>query len=444
MARSWNLWVAGIALALVLFVARSLEAQVTISEFMASNVSVLQDEDGDYSDWIEIYNAGDDPVNLAGWFLTDDADELDRWGFPAMDIEPGEFLIVFASGKDRSDADGELHTDFRLSGGGEDLLLANPRLRVSGARFDNYPRQQDDASYGALMQLSSQTIIETGAELKYHVPENNDLETTWLAPDFDDAAWTTGTTGIGFDVKDVPTLDDLIATDVGKLMHSESSSIFLRMRFDAGAADLNKFLNLRAKYNDGLGVALNGTQILLENMTRFSSTGRARVDRSGVESRTFASFAFTPADLDGALVEGENILAIQLVNRSSRGDDVLIVPELDFFEIEGVDTREKRFFASPSPGRPNSDPRRGIVPPPSFSHGGGMISGPTMVEISTPVGDTRIRYTTDLSIPTEASPLYEGPIEVDSTEVITAAVGRRHLGAAGRALRPGHRRRGRE
>ena len=94
---------------------------VVISEFMARNDDVLADEDGAYSDWIELYNAGDTDVLLEGWSLTDDAAALDRWKFPAVILRANTFLLIFASGKDRTDPAGELHTSFKLSSGGEYL-----------------------------------------------------------------------------------------------------------------------------------------------------------------------------------------------------------------------------------------------------------------------------------------------------------------------------------
>src|SRR5690606_18823594 len=77
-----------------------LSATVLISEFMASNSSTLLDGDGESSDWIEIYNGTSSPVDLAGWHLTDDEDDLLKWQFPSMPqtiLDPGEYLIVFAS-----------------------------------------------------------------------------------------------------------------------------------------------------------------------------------------------------------------------------------------------------------------------------------------------------------------------------------------------------------
>lgn len=76
-------------------------AEVVISELLASNDNGLQDEDGDTSDWIEIHNATSSAVSLAGWRLTDDPDNPAKWTFPATNLPPGGFLVVFASGKNR-------------------------------------------------------------------------------------------------------------------------------------------------------------------------------------------------------------------------------------------------------------------------------------------------------------------------------------------------------
>lgn len=89
-----------------------------ITEFMAVNENGLDDEDRDEEDWIEIHNAGLSTASLEGWYLTDAADNLTKWKFPAVTLGPDAYLIVFASGKDRTSPAGELHTNFKLSGSG--------------------------------------------------------------------------------------------------------------------------------------------------------------------------------------------------------------------------------------------------------------------------------------------------------------------------------------
>jgi len=125
---------------------------VIINEFMASNDFTLNDEDGDSSDWIEIYNAGDEAVDLDGWAITDDPDNPEKWLFPTRILEPGDYLLVFASKKDRrpEEPDGELHTNFKLSSGGEYLALfsAEDRTQPVDALDPDYPQQYTDISYG--------------------------------------------------------------------------------------------------------------------------------------------------------------------------------------------------------------------------------------------------------------------------------------------------------
>ncbi|MCC5847821.1 MAG: chitobiase/beta-hexosaminidase C-terminal domain-containing protein [Verrucomicrobia bacterium] len=76
---------------------------VVINEVMSSNGSVIHDEDGDYGDWIEILNRGNDSVNLEGWGISDRLDQPFRWVFPSFTLGPGERVLVWATGKDRKE-----------------------------------------------------------------------------------------------------------------------------------------------------------------------------------------------------------------------------------------------------------------------------------------------------------------------------------------------------
>ncbi|MFO1498269.1 MAG: lamin tail domain-containing protein [Verrucomicrobiota bacterium] len=126
----------------------SLSAQVVINEFLASNSSGLTDQDGDYSDWIEIYNSGGTAVNLQDWSLTDSPDQPAKWRFPKTSLAPNGYLLVFASGKDRAVAGAELHASFSLDAAGEYLALVRPDSVVASEFARAYPRQEKDVSYG--------------------------------------------------------------------------------------------------------------------------------------------------------------------------------------------------------------------------------------------------------------------------------------------------------
>ena len=124
-------------------------AQIEISEFMASNDETLFDEDGDASDWIELRNTSAAEIDLAGWYLTDDEDELTQWQFPSTMLAANDFIVVFASDKERAISGSELHTNFRLSRGGEYLALVAPDgTTVVSGYAPEYPQQFNDVSFG--------------------------------------------------------------------------------------------------------------------------------------------------------------------------------------------------------------------------------------------------------------------------------------------------------
>ncbi|HQJ53747.1 MAG TPA: CotH kinase family protein, partial [Planctomycetota bacterium] len=123
---------------------------LVINEFLASNRTILRDEDGQYSDWIELWNRGARPINLGGFALTDAASDPGRWPLPAVTLGADDYLVIFASGKDRRGAGGELHANFKLGAEGEYLGLY--RLDAEPAVVHEYapafPEQRGDYSYG--------------------------------------------------------------------------------------------------------------------------------------------------------------------------------------------------------------------------------------------------------------------------------------------------------
>lgn len=107
------------------------DSPIVISEVMSNNVSTLQDEYGEYPDWIEICNRSDSDVDLSGWGLTDDTGELGRWQFPSMILSPGEYLTVYASGRDSIVSKKKAHTDFSLAAEGDIAVLTDPADSVA-------------------------------------------------------------------------------------------------------------------------------------------------------------------------------------------------------------------------------------------------------------------------------------------------------------------------
>ena len=119
-----------------------------ISEVMASNASTLADQDGDFADWVEIYNPDSTADNLGGYYLSDKASKPTKWKFPAVSLPPGGFLVVFCSQKNYTAVGQPLATSFNLSAGGGYIGLTEPDGKTVASSL-TYPVQYPDLSYGA-------------------------------------------------------------------------------------------------------------------------------------------------------------------------------------------------------------------------------------------------------------------------------------------------------
>ena len=127
----------------------AMAAGVRINEIVASNQMGLADEDGDASDWIELYNPSEVALDLTGWHLSDDQEDLTKWTFPPQSLAADDYLVVFASDKDRATAGAELHTNFRLTANGEFLALSNPAATVVVDEFaPAFPPLMENEAYG--------------------------------------------------------------------------------------------------------------------------------------------------------------------------------------------------------------------------------------------------------------------------------------------------------
>src|SRR5438093_8822884 len=158
----------------------SLALDPVINEFLASNQKTLADENGDSSDWIEIYTPGPSDLPLNGWYLTDDPAALQKWRFPSVTMAAGGYLVVFASGKNRIDPASELHTNFKLDASGEYLALIKPDgLTVAQEFAPHYPPQREDISYGIGEEVVGAKLVGDGALAKFFVPADDALGLKW-------------------------------------------------------------------------------------------------------------------------------------------------------------------------------------------------------------------------------------------------------------------------
>ena len=116
-----------ISVFILIFSANSFGQKLYINEFMASNDAVAADENGEYDDWIEIYNAESTPVDIGGMYLSDALGTLTTWQIPttapdSTTIPAGGFLVLWA---DKQPEQGILHINLKLSSGGEDIVLTS-------------------------------------------------------------------------------------------------------------------------------------------------------------------------------------------------------------------------------------------------------------------------------------------------------------------------------
>lgn len=101
---------------------------VVINELMASNDVSVADQDGEYDDWAELFNMGSESVNLSGYFLTDDPEDLMKWQFPeGTIIEAEDYLIIWVDDDEEQEG---LHTPFKLAAAGESLHLVDPNGNI--------------------------------------------------------------------------------------------------------------------------------------------------------------------------------------------------------------------------------------------------------------------------------------------------------------------------
>lgn len=390
---------------------------IQINELVSSNSSYL-DENGDNPDWIELYNNSNTPINLLDWTITDKFDLPTKWTFPDIIIEPNEYLVIWASAKDRN------------------------TLR--------YPR----------------TLITRGSTWKYLIPTQN-LTTSWVENDFYDENWSSGTSGFGYADNDDSTI-----------IPTGTHSVFLRHSFDIEDITAVTNLLLDVDYDDAFVAYINGQEVARANINGIHPsynatpiTDHEAVIYSGGKPDRF----LISSDI---LVEGKNTLSIQAHNISANSSDFTIIPFLSAFfdtKIEiglppsdvlelmplqmhtnfKISTGESVYlfdnngvlkskldvlpapsdvsvgirpsdqsvvlYDEPSPGEQNgSNAFQGFVNNKvNFSHDGGLVSD-LMLSLSCDAGE--IRYTTDSSEPNENSDLYNSPISISDNTIVRARI----------------------
>ncbi|MCH2213970.1 MAG: CotH kinase family protein [Flavobacteriales bacterium] len=135
----------------------SVQNHLVINELMSSNDIVVSDEENEFDDWVEIYNPSDASVDLEGYFLTDNLGSPTKWSFPAYSISSGEHLLVWC---DRDLHQGDFHTNFKLSAGGEGIgLFRNENDGIRWVDATTFPALPSDFSYGREVDAQNPWIL---------------------------------------------------------------------------------------------------------------------------------------------------------------------------------------------------------------------------------------------------------------------------------------------
>jgi len=406
---------------LLLVSANYCRADIFVSEFMAANDSTLVDGDGNYSDWIELYNSSSNPVDITGYYLTDNTNTLIKWQFPSTNIPGRGFLIVFASGQtvdNYVDSLGYFHTTFKLSkndaGENEDVALVLTNGVTITHAYLNYPEQYDDISYGMAWDSSTTNLISVGQDVTAHIPTTS--VAGWTNIVYDDSGWLTGQTGVGYDNE--TDYDHLINLDVSA-MRNVNASFYTRIIFEVSDPTYFDTLTLKMKYDDGFAAYINGVpgkSVNAPEPTLYNSQATFSHEANTVIYESFDVSSVIPS-----LQAGTNVLAIQGLNRPVGSSDILILPELVAGTAGSINTNFPFYLTAPTPGTKNSSGTLGFVDDLQFNVERGFFTDPFNLIITNTTEGTEIRYTLDGSTPASGTgTLYTGSIAISNTTILRA------------------------
>ncbi len=246
-----------------------LSAQVLINEVQSSNLETYRDEDGDFVDWIELFNASADTVELGGWWLSDDADDPYRWSFPDLSLPPDSMLLVMASGKNR-------------------------RLWI--------PHWETEIDRGKVWRYLE------GLE----APPSD-----WMLPEFNDSAWSEGPSGFGNGDGDDSTF-----------INADAITCYVRCFFDIADLSIVEAMLMHVDYDDGYVAYLNGVELARRNLGYpgeevFFDTTCDLEHEATLYRGLWPDFQLF-VDPTSPLQEGSNLLAIEVHNEEPWNDMSLI------------------------------------------------------------------------------------------------------------------------
>lgn len=369
---------------------------LVINELQASNIATIADEDGDYSDWIEIHNGTAFPIDLSNYALSDDRMKPVKWRFPkGAAIGPGEYYLVFASGKNRP-GDGDLHphTNFSLSAEGETVTLCDIYAQViDQVAYDNLP---DDTSWGRVPGLEYTFKVINAPTPRLPNTQSSEIE-------MDRRMRAQNNTGIF--ISEVVISSTGIETAYGKTSYDWIELVNLGSEpVSLKGWGLSDRMNRPRKWQFPDKTLDPGEYILV-----FASGYSESPVKSGALHAPFR------------LSSGGEMIALAMPD--GKIVDKLVVPRLELNNSYGRDFDHGGLFyyEQPTPGEKNFTLGFvGYAPMPTITVRGALLTRPVTTEISAPQG-VHVRYTLDGSRPTEINGFdYTGPIEMKKAAVLRA------------------------
>jgi len=397
-----------------------LEAAPRLSEFMADNKSTLADENGDFEDYLEIYNPDPAAVDLSGYTMTDEAGNPAKWTFPAQTLAPGSHLLVWASGKNRTTPGQPLHTNFQINKETGYLALFAPGQPAALTEFAPYPPQVTDRSYGSSQPEIVRASLNAGDACRWLVP-SGPLR-GWTDTVFPDQTWSPARTGLGFDTATGTSYREFFGAngDLQSAMFEKNASVFVRLPFTLSDRNALSGVTFRIKCDDGYIAYLNGTPIARRYAPEsaiWNSAATAITD--DVDALLWETLEIPNGT--AALRDGNNVLAIHALNGAPDNVDLLLVPELSVRAYDTSRPLRTGYFLHPTPGAANALAQDGFTADTKFSVDRGVYSVPFALTISCETLGAVIYYTTDSSVPvTGSSQVYTGPLNISRTTIVRA------------------------
>lgn len=380
------------------FTQEVLDSPVHITELLASNSYILADEDGAYPDWIEIHNHSSNPVDLGGYSLSDDKDEPFKWLFPEIIIQPDEYLLIFASSKDRRESAGNLHTNFNINRSRDQIWFRDREGRViDHIEIEDH---RPNVSYGRDPEAPENWYF-------YPSPTPGGKNVTYgferLGDEADSAysrlrlteIMSMNTSGLRDDDNDYPNWIEI--------QNTGQDTVSLQ---GVGLSDSR---------DDPLRWTFPITDIAPGERLVVFASGK---DRVNLEREIFHTNF-------GVSVLGEPIILADPLGRTIDEVKVPRMPENTSYGRPEFEQEEDiwLYFSDPSPGRENNGRAWvGMTRPPLFSQPGGFYENYVTIEMHNPQEIGEIRYTLDGSLPDRNSLLYSGPMTIAKTSMLRANV----------------------